>query len=43
MLNFRNNAFKTAILWFIVGLTAILRLLQRKNSTFLQSVVFIVT
>ena len=28
-------AFDTAKFWFIVDLTAILRLLQRKNSTFL--------
>ena len=33
--NFPNNAFETTEFWCIVGLTAILRLLQRKNSTFL--------
>ena len=31
---FSYIAFKTAEFWCIVGLTAILRLLQRKNSTF---------
>ena len=34
-LNFPNNAFDTAEFWCIVSLTAILHLLQRKNSTFL--------
>ena len=29
-----NKAFETAEFWCIVGLTAILRLLERKNSTF---------
>ena len=29
-----SDAFETTDFWFIVGLTAILRLLQRKNSTF---------
>ena len=33
--NFPTNAFETAEFWCIVDLTAILRLLQRKNSTFL--------
>ena len=27
----RNNAFETAVLWYIVGLTAILRLLQKEK------------
>ena len=39
---FPNNAFEAAEILCIVGLTTILLLLQRKNSTFLQSVVFIV-
>ena len=30
-----NNALETAEFWYIVALTTILRLLQRKNSTFL--------
>ena len=33
--NFPNTAFDTAEFWFIVSLTAILDLLQMKNSTFL--------
>lgn len=33
--NFPNNAFETVEFWRIVGLTAFLRLLQRKNCTFL--------
>ena len=37
-----NNAFHAAEFWLIVGLTVSLRLLQRKNSTFLSSAVFIV-
>ena len=37
-----NDAFETAELWCIVHLTTILRLLQRKNSFFPQSVFFIV-
>ena len=32
---FSNNAFEIAESWRIVGLTTIVRLLQRKNSTFL--------
>ena len=32
---FPNNAFVTATVWCIVSLTTILRLLQRKNSTFI--------
>ena len=32
---FPSVVFETAAFWVIVGLTAILRLLQRKNSTFL--------
>ena len=43
ILNFPNNAFETDEHWCIAGLTAISRLLQRKNSTFFYSVVFIVT
>ena len=42
---FPKNAIETAEFWCIVGLTAILRSLQRKNSTFLKSawsVIFIV-
>ena len=35
---FSKNAFKTAEFCCIVGLTAILRLLQRKNSIFLYLV-----
>ena len=34
ILKFSNNAFETAEFWLVVGLTAILRLLQRKNSPF---------
>ena len=30
-----KNAFETAGFWYVVGLKAILRLLQRKNFTFL--------
>ena len=37
-----NNAFHAAQFWWIVGLTVILRLLQKKNSTFRSSAVFIV-
>ena len=33
--NFPNNPFETAEFWSVVSLTAILRLLQMKNSTFL--------
>ena len=40
--NFPNNAFETAELWCTVGLTAILRLLKRKSSFFLKSVILIV-
>ena len=40
--DFPNNSFETCEFWCIVGLTAILCLLQRKNLTLLESVVFIV-
>ena len=40
--DFQNNSFETCEFWCIVGLTAILRLLQRKNLTLLESAVFIV-
>ena len=40
--HFPKNAFETAEVLCIFGLPATLRLLQRENSTFLQSVVFIV-
>ena len=33
--NFSSNPFEKAEFWRIVGLIAILRLLQRKNSIFL--------
>ena len=39
---FLGNAFEAAEIWCIVDLTAILRLLQKKNPTFLSSVFFIV-
>ena len=35
ILKFSYNAFETAEFWCIAGLTSTLRLLQRKNSTFL--------
>ena len=35
MVNFPNNVLETAGFWCIIRLTAILRLLQRKNSIFL--------
>ena len=35
ILQFSHNAFEAAELWCIVGLTAVLRLLQSQNSTFL--------
>ena len=35
ILKFPDNALETAVYWCIVGLTAILRSLQRKNYTFL--------
>ena len=38
---FPNNAFETVGFWCILGLTAIASFLQRKNSTFLESVFFI--
>ena len=37
-----NNAFHAVEFWWIIGLTVILRLLQKKSSTFLSSAVFIV-
>ena len=37
-----NNAFHAAEYWWIVSLTVILRLLHKKNSTFLSSATFIV-
>ena len=38
-----NNVFETAVLWCIVALTAILRLLhKRENTTFLQFVFVII-
>ena len=40
--NFPCNSCEAPELGCIVGLTAILRLLERKNSTFLESVIFIV-
>ena len=33
--HFPNNAFETAELWCVFGLTAILQLLQMKSSIFL--------
>ena len=40
--NFPNNTFETAEFWCIVSLTVFLLLLQRKKSSSLLSVVFIV-
>ena len=34
--NLLKDIFETAEFWRFVGLTAILRLLQRKNSTFIS-------
>ena len=34
ILNFPSNAFETADVWYFVGLTAILHLLQKKNFFF---------
>ena len=39
---FPNNSFETAEFWFIVGLIAVLGLLQRKTPLFLKTVVFMV-